>query len=284
MIYDAAIIGTGPAGVSAALNLKIHNKSFIWIGSKNLSDKITKAERIANYPGFLNATGEELNRAFRAQIDAMGIEITEAMVNAVYDMGDHYALNMGADFCEAKTVILTTGVAMKNTLPGEAERVGRGVSYCATCDGALYKGKTVAVVSTNARFEHEVKYLAELAEKVYFLPSYKDPGFIAENVETVTARAAAVEGDKKPFTVKLTGGESLTADGVFFLRDSISLAALLPGLKTEDGHIAVDRSMATNLKGVYAAGDCTGRPYQYTKAVGEGNVAAHSVIEYLSEN
>ena len=284
MIYDAAIIGTGPAGVSAALNLKIHNKSFIWIGSKNLSDKITKAERIANYPGFINATGEELNRAFRAQIDAMGIEITEAMVNAVYDMGDHYALNMGADFCEAKTVILTTGVAMKNTLPGEAERVGRGVSYCATCDGALYKGKTVAVVSTNARFEHEVKYLAELAEKVYFLPSYKDPGFIAENVETVTARAAAVEGDKKPFTVKLTGGESLTADGVFFLRDSISLATLLPGLKTEDGHIAVDRSMATNLKGVYAAGDCTGRPYQYTKAVGEGNVAAHSVIEYLSEN
>ncbi len=282
MIYDAAIIGTGPAGVSAALNLKIHNKSFIWIGSKNLSDKITKAERIANYPGFINATGEELNRAFRAQIDAMGIEITEAMVNAVYDMGDHYALNMGADFCEAKTVILTTGVAMKNTLPGEAERVGRGVSYCATCDGALYKGKTVAVVSTNARFEHEVKYLAELAEKVYFLPTYKDPGFIAENVETVTARAAAVEGDKKPFTVKLTGGESLTADGVFFLRDSISLAALLPGLRTEDGHIAVDRSMATNLKGVYAAGDCTGRPYQYTKAVGEGNVAAHSVIEYLS--
>jgi len=284
MIYDAAIIGTGPAGVSAALNLKIHNKSFIWIGSKNLSDKITKAERIANYPGFINATGEELNRAFKAQIDAMGIEITEAMVNAVYDMGDHYALNMGADFCEAKTVILTTGVAMKNTLPGEAERVGRGVSYCATCDGALYKGKTVAVVSANARFEHEVKYLAELAEKVYFLPSYKDPGFIAENVETVTARAAAIEGDKKPFTVKLTGGESLTADGVFFLRDSISLATLLPGLKTEDGHIAVDRSMATNLKGVYAAGDCTGRPYQYTKAVGEGNVAAHSVIEYLSEN
>ena len=284
MIYDTAIIGTGPAGVSAALNLKIHNKSFIWIGSKNLSDKITKAERIANYPGFINASGEELNRAFRAQIDAMGIEITEAMVNAVYDMGDHYALNMGADFCEAKTVILTTGVAMKNTLPGEAERVGRGVSYCATCDGALYKGKTVAVVSTNARFEHEVKYLAELAEKVYFLPSYKDPGFIAENVETVTARPAAIEGDKKPFTVKLTGGESLTADGVFFLRDSISLATLLPGLKTEDGHIAVDRSMATNLKGVYAAGDCTGRPYQYTKAVGEGNVAAHSVIEYLSEN
>lgn len=284
MLYDAAIIGTGPAGVSAALNLKIHNKNFIWIGSKNLSDKITKAERIANYPGFINASGEELNRAFRAQIEAMGIEITEAMVNAVYDMGDHYALNMGADFCEAKTVILTTGVAMKNTLPGEVERVGRGISYCATCDGALYRGKTVAVVSSNARFEHEVKYLAELAEKVYFLPTYKNAGAIADNVETVAARAVSIEGDKKPFTVNLTGGGSLTADGVFFLRDSISLSTLLPGLREEDGHIAVDRNMATNLKGVYAAGDCTGRPYQYTKAVGEGNVAAHSVIEYLAEN
>ncbi len=283
MLYDAAIIGTGPAGVSAALNLKIHNKNFIWIGSKNLSDKITKAERIANYPGFINATGEELNRAFRAQVEAMGIEITEAMVNTVYDMGDHYALNMGANFCEAKTVILTTGVAMKNALPGEAERVGRGVSYCATCDGALYKGKTVAVISTNARFEHEVKYLAELAEKVYFLPTYKNAGTIADNVETVSARAMSIEGDKKPFTVNLTGGDSLTADGVFFLRDSISLSTLLPGLKEADGHIAVDRSMATNLRGVYAAGDCTGRPYQYTKAVGEGNVAAHSVIEYLAE-
>lgn len=283
MIYDAAIIGTGPAGVSAALNLKIHNKNFIWIGSKSLSDKVTKAERIANYPGFINATGEELSAAFKAQIDAMGIKITEAMVNAVYDMGDHYALNMGADFCEAKTVILTTGVAMKNTLPGESERVGRGVSYCATCDGALYKGKTVAVVSTNARFEHEVKYLAELAEKVYFLPSYKDAGEIAENVERVNARPVAIEGEKKPFSVKLSDGGSITADGVFFLRDSISLATLLPGLATDNGHIAVDRVMATNLKGVFAAGDCTGRPYQYTKAVGEGNVAAHSVIAYLAE-
>ncbi|MBE6723879.1 MAG: NAD(P)/FAD-dependent oxidoreductase [Ruminococcaceae bacterium] len=284
MIYDAAIIGTGPAGVSAALNLKIHNKNFIWIGSKNLSDKITKAERIANYPGFINAAGAELNAAFRAQIDAMGIEITEGMVNAVYDMGDHYALNLGADFCEAKAVVLTTGIAMKNTLPGEAERVGRGVSYCATCDGALYKGKTVAVVSTNVRFEHEVKYLAELAAKVYFLPSYKDAGTIAENVETVAARPTGIEGEKKPFTVTLSDGGSLTADGIFFLRDSISLSTLLPGLATEDGHIAVDRGMATNLKGVFAAGDCTGRPYQYTKAVGEGNVAAHAVIAYLSEH
>ena len=282
MIYDAAVIGTGPAGLSAALNLKIHNKNLIWIGSKELSDKIGKAERISNYPGFPDASGEELRAAFRRHVQAAGLEITEGMVNAVYDMGDRYALSLGADFCEAKTVILATGVAPKSVLPGEAERVGRGVSYCATCDGGLYRGKTVAVVSTAARFEHEVKFLAEVAQKVWFLPAYKDPGSIAENAELVTARPTGIEGEKKPFRVTLSDGSALTADGIFILRDSISLSTLLPGLAAEDGHIAVDRRMATNLKGVFAAGDCTGRPYQYAKAAGEGNVAAHSAIAYLA--
>ena len=126
MIYDAAIIGTGPAGVSAALTLKIHDKNFIWIGSKNLSDKIVKAERISNYPGFVNVSGVELNEAFKRQVEEMGLQITEAMVNAIYPMGDHYALAAGADFYEAKALILTTGVVNKQVLPGENERVGRG--------------------------------------------------------------------------------------------------------------------------------------------------------------
>ena len=282
MLYDAAVIGTGPAGLSAALNLKIHNKTFIWIGAKNLSDKLAKAERVSNYPGFPSITGADLSAAFRAQADAMGLEITDAMVTQIYDMGDRYALNLGADFCEAKAVILATGVAPKNTLPGEAERVGRGVSYCATCDGALYRGKTIAVLCANARFEHEVLYLAQLAEKVYFLPAYKNPGAAADNVVPVSARPTGIEGDKKPFRLTLSDGGELTADGIFILRDSVTLSSLLPGLAEEDGHIAVDRAMATNFRGVYAAGDCTGRPYQFAKAVGEGNVAAHSVIEYLA--
>ena len=98
MLYDAAIIGSGPAGVSAALNLKIHEKNFIWIGKKTLSDKISRAERISNYPGFIDASGAELNAAFMAQVAAMGIEITEAMVNQIMPMGDHYALLAGPDF------------------------------------------------------------------------------------------------------------------------------------------------------------------------------------------
>lgn len=282
MLYDAAIVGTGPAGVSAALNLKIHEKNFVWIGSRNLSDKITKAECISNYPGFINVSGEELNKAFRAQVDAMGIEIIERIVNSIMPLGDHYALMAGSDFYEAKTVILTTGIANTGTLPGESDFVGKGVSYCATCDGTLYRGKTIAVICNNVRFEHEVEYLANLAAKVYYFPMYKDIAVNADNIEIMTEKAAEVLGEKRVSAVKLRNGEAIAVDGVFCLRDSVSLSTLLPKLAAENNHIAVDRTMATNIAGVYAAGDCTGRPYQYTKAVGEGNIAAHSVIEYLS--
>lgn len=282
MIYDAAIIGTGPAGVSAALNLKIHEKALMWFGSRNLSDKASKAEAVNNYPGLPGISGAELNAAFRKHIDAMGLEITDQMVNAILTMGDHYAVSAGPDFYEVRSIILATGVALTATLPGEAERVGRGVSYCATCDGGLYRGRTVAVLCANRRFEHEVAFLAGLAEKVYFFPTYPDSGVSAPNVETMTARIKGLEGDGGVQAVILTNGERLPVDGAFFLRDAIALNALLPKLATEDGHIAVNRAMETNLPGVFAAGDCTGRPYQYAKAVGEGNVAAHSAIEYLA--
>lgn len=283
MIYDAAIVGTGPAGISAALNLKIHEKNFIWLGSKKLSDKVTKAERISNYPGFTHASGEELNEAFCRQIAEMNIEIVEQMVNSIMQMGKHYALMAGSEFYETKTIVLTTGVANTVTLPGESALLGKGVSYCATCDGNLYRDKTIAVICNNARFEHEVKYLSELAAKVYYFPLYSDVAVSEDNVELMAEKTAEILGEKRANGIKLRSGETIDVDGVFCLRNSVALSTLLPGLAVENGHISVDRAMATNLPGVYAAGDCTGRPYQYTKAVGEGNVAAHSVIEYLSD-
>ena len=284
MTYDVAIIGTGPAGLSAALTLKANSKSYLWIGSEKLSDKVTKAEQISNYPGFADVAGEVLNDAFKKQIAAQGLQITDRMVTSIIPMGAEYAIMAGSDFYQAKTIVLATGVANTGTLPGEQELVGRGVSYCATCDGMLYKGKTIAVVCNNARFEHEVQYLAELAEKVYYFPNYKGIGALPGNVTIMDQKACGIQGDKRVSAVELRNGEILPVDGVFCLRDSVSLATLLPGIGTQNNHISVDRSMATNLPGCFAAGDCTGRPYQYAKAIGEGNVAAHSVIEYLAEN
>ncbi len=283
MIYDCAIIGTGPAGISAALNLKIHNKSFLWFGSKTLSDKIRRAEQILNYPALSNVSGEELAKAFRKQIDDMGIEIDDRMISSVIPMGNYYAVAAGNDFFEVRTVILATGVAPATVIEGEAELLGRGVSYCATCDGNLYRGKKIAVLCTSKRFEHEVKYLSELAERILFFQYYKDASAIAENVERVMAKLARIEGERKANAIVLGSGERIAVDGVFCLRESIAPDALISGLLIEGGHIKTDRRMQTNLAGVFAAGDCVGRPYQYVKAAGEGNIAAHSVIELLTE-
>ena len=284
MVYDAAIIGTGPAGVSAALTLKANNKSFLLLGSPDFSDKVRRAERIANYPGLSMVTGAEMNEAFRKQLQDADISVTDKMVTGIVNTGEHYALMAGADFFEAKTVILTTGVAAVGTLTGEAELVGRGVSYCATCDGNLYRNKTIGVICNAARFEHEAAFLAGLAAKMYYFPLYKNPGAVGGSAEVMTDLPVAVLSDGKRLNgVRLKSGTELPLDGLFCLRDSVSLVTLLPDLAMENGHIATDRAMRTNLPGCFAAGDCTGRPYQYVKAAGEGNVAAHSAIDYLAE-
>ena len=284
MIYDAAIIGAGPAGISAALNLKIRGKNFIWLGSRDLSAKVSKAERISNYPGLPGVSGEELNAAFLRHIQAMDIPITDQMVNSILPMGKgRYALMAGSDFYETKTILFATGLANTVVLEGESELVGKGVSYCATCDGELYRGKKIAIVITSPRFEHEANYLAELASEVLLFARYKDCKVDLSHVTVMGATPSAIIGGKRVEAVRCANGTAYPVDGVFCLRESVALSTLLPGLAAEGGHIAVDRAMAANLPGVYAAGDCTGRPYQYAKAVGEGNIAAHSILEYLSE-
>jgi len=284
MIYDVAIIGTGPAGVSAALTLKANEKSMIWLGSPDFSEKVGRAERIANYPGLPQITGDQMNAAFRSQCTELGLTVENRMVTSIASLGDHYGLMAGDTFFEAKCIIFATGVAAVGTLPGETELVGRGISYCATCDGALYRNKTIAAISSSARFEHEVRFLAQLAETVWFFPLYKNVGEMPENVKTMTSKPVRMNQEEgRISSLSLNDGETLPVAGVFCLRDGVSLNVLLPELKTENGHIAVDRSMATNLPGCFAAGDCTGRPYQYVKAAGEGNVAAHSAIAYLAE-
>lgn len=284
MIYDAVIIGTGPAALSAALNLKIHEKTFVCFGSRSMSDKVRKAEKIFNYPGLPQITGEELADRFCEHAKQMEIEIVEKMVTNIFPFEDRYFVTAQDDLYETKTVLMATGVVNTKGFPGETELLGRGVSCCATCDGRLYQGKTIAVVSNSARFEHEVQYLAELASKVYFFPMYAKHQVEASNVEWVKSGIEEITGQQRVSGLKLKNGEMLEVDGVFCLRNAIAPTTLLPTLEVEGGHILVNRQMETNLSGVYAAGDCTGRPYQYVKAAGEGNTAAHAMISYLAEH
>ena len=282
-MLDAAIIGTGPAGMSAALNLKLHKKEFIWFGSTNFSGKVEKSEKIGNYPGISLVSGGELNRLFARQAEEMGLAVTEKMVTTITKAKSHYMLLAENEVYEARTLLLATGVVSARGLKGEQEMLGRGVSYCATCDGFLYRGKNIAVYCADQRYEHEVEYLAEMAEKVYLYAPYRDCAVERSNVTRLDQAIKEVQGDKRVNAVVLSDGQKIAVDGVFFLRNAVAPGVLLPGLAMDGAHILVDRSMATNYEGCYAAGDCTGTPYQIAKAVGEGNVAAHSMIAYLAD-
>lgn len=279
---DIAIVGSGPAGISAALNAKIRNKSYYLFGSASLSDKVRRSERISNYPALSDVSGAELNALLSRQLEGAGIEITEKRITGIYNMGKHFALLADQEEFYAQTVILATGVEAVRPIPGERELLGRGVSYCATCDGNLYKGKTIAVVCDNPAMEEEVEYLAELAGRVYYQPLFKESGFTADNTERLSSAVTGISGEERVRSVRLKDGRELELDGVFFLKQSVSPAVLLRGLEAEDGRILVNRKLETNIKGCYAAGDCTGAPYQIAKAVGEGNVAAHSAIAYIA--
>jgi len=282
-MLDCAIIGTGPAGLSAAINLKLHNKEFAWFGSKAMSEKVRLSEKVANYPGLPMVSGAELARRFQDHAGDMGLKITDKMVSQIMPGRGKFTLLADNDIYEAGTLILAMGVVTARTLPGEAELVGHGVSYCATCDGFLYKGKTIGIVCTAKRFEHEIEYLAQLADRVYLFAQYQGCAVQAQNVERMDKAIAAVGGGRRLASLTLKDGAELAVDGLFCLRDAIAPTTLLPGLAVEKGQITVDRAMATSIPGCYACGDCTGAPYQFAKAVGEGNVAAHSVIQYLAQ-
>lgn len=281
IMYGVAVIGTGAAGISAALTLKALNQDFVWFGSETLSPKIAAAEKIRNYPGLSMVSGAQMRETFLRQIGDMGIEITPKNVTGIYPMDDHYGLLCGQEMFEARSVILCTGVEAVQPVPGELEYVGRGVSYCATCDGFLYKNKHIAVICTTKALEHEIAYLASLAADVLLIPLYRNPAVTGDNIQTLRKKPLAIEGGQK--VERLVFDDRIVeVDGVFMLKQAIAPSVLLGGLETAEGHIVVNRRCETNLKGCFAAGDCTGRPYQYAKAVGEGNVAAHAAVDYLA--
>lgn len=323
-IYDIAIIGTGPAGVSAAITATIRNKKIILFGSRELSDKIRKAHLIQNYPGLPECSGEDLSNAFAAHLEKMGIEITEEKINVVYPMGETFALQtMKNEMYQARSVILACGMVQGKLLPGEEELVGRGISYCATCDAPLYRGRSVAVIGYSPEAEEEVNFLSEVASEVLYFPVYRDEPKVSESVKVLRQIPQAIlnkEAAEEAFSLAqadpakssakdLASGEALSAasdalsvdalhpgqlavqtaegaypaDGIFVLRSSVPAKQLIPGIEMDGEHVKVNLQMETSVPGCFACGDITGKPYQYVKAAGQGNVAALSAVGYLNQ-
>lgn len=284
MRYDIAIIGTGPAGISAAITAKLRNKNIILFGNKDLSDKINKAHSIKNYTGLPNVTGEELATALKNHLNDLDIEITEKRVNAVYSMGEYFALQVGKEMIESKSLIIATGVTASKTLENEDEFLGRGVSYCATCDAHFCKGKDVAVIAYTKEAEEDALFLSEVCSSIKYFPLYDISNEIFDkygNIQIIKDKPIGFAGNMKAEKI-ICENSSYDAFSTFVVRNNISADKLVPGLKTDDTHIIVDLQMETNIKGLFACGDIAGKPYQYIKSAGQGNIAALSAVAYLA--
>ncbi len=161
--------------------------------------------------------------------------------------------------------------------------MGKGVGYCATCDAPpLYKNKPVAIIGYNKEAEEEANFVSELASKLYYIPMYRSDYELSEKIEVINDKPVEIVGEDHVKKLILKDSE-VEADGIFVLKDSVSPSQLVPGLGMEDEHIKVDRKMQTNISGCFAAGDCTGKPYQYIKSAGEGQIAALSAVSYLDK-
>lgn len=280
MTYDLIVLGSGPAGLAAALAARGRDKSVLVIGNRWQDSPLARAELVENYLGMPGVTGSEMLERFTDQARRSGAEfVTGRAVSLMAYNG--FMVTVGSDFYQGKALILAPGVARAAKYPGEGEYLGRGVSYCATCDGMLYRDKDIVVVGRAKDAPHEANYLQSIGCRVTYVAN-KQPEGLNEGISFVGGGRLEVKGEQT-VTALVVDGREIPCAGVFILRDAVAPTDLLPQLETEHGVVKVDRAMATNVEGVFAAGDCTGAPLQIAKAVGEGHIAALSACEYLDK-
>lgn len=321
MIYDSIIVGKGPAGIQAALYMKRANLNILVIGKDGGS--LEKAEKIENFYGQETAlSGEELINKGISQIEKLGAQvITDEVVGIELSFAESTTKNgienqenqenkenMESKLDEyneannkiifkvktvkneytSKTIIMATGTNRKAPLiKGIKELEGRGVSYCAVCDGFFYKDKNVAVIGNGNYAISEVEALLPITNKITILTNGKDEVLVRnKNVECNTKKISAVTGEKKVEKIIFKDNTVMNVSGIFIaegIATSLDLAKKI-GAEIEGDKLVVDNNtMQTSIPGIYAAGDCTGEIYQISKAVYEGMKAGLAVIKYLKE-
>lgn len=267
MSYDIIIIGGGPAGLTAAIQGRVRGRSVLVVTNEPTASPLCKAPAMDNYPGIPGVSGLELVETLVRQAKELGAEIRLGRAIAVMSAGESCFVSIGSDVVEGRTVILAMGVSRAAPLAGELEYLGRGVSYCATCDGMFYRGREIVVAGNAPDLKEETEYLRGIG---CLVTEARLPGL-------------TVLGGQKVTGVRTAAGEEIPCEAVFLLRATLVPDRMIPGIELEDSHIRVDRNMRTNLPGVFAAGDCTGQPLQLAKAVGEGQMAAHSADQYMEQ-
>ena len=280
MIYDVIIIGAGPAGISAGLYTQRANKKTLIIYNEKSS--LEKASKIENYYGFPNGiSGKELYQNGIMQAKNLGIELKKEEVIKIEKIKETFEVSTSNRKYISRNVILATG-NKKNTpdIKGIKELEGKGISYCAICDGFFYRGKDVAVLGSGDYAISEVNDLLNVANKITILTNKKKvPDFRAENVKAETRGVIAVKGENQLESIELEDGTKLEVDGLFVAQGvagSTDFARKL-GALVKDNKIVVSDKMETTIQGLYACGDCVGGIYQIAKAINEGMIAGMNV-------
>ncbi len=296
--YDVIILGGGPGGLTAGIYTARQGLKSLLFEAKQLGGRAWGPHKIENYPGFPSGvTGTELMDAFVEQARTFGVEFKEETVVGLTDMGETKMVLTRGGFYQAKTVIISTGVQRRQmSIPGEQELKGRGVSYCAICDGPFFIDQVVAVVGAGKDAVEDAMRLSDTAKKVYILPGSED--FTAdkeslnellerENVKVLDGSAlTSIEGEDVVTHITIENGpvESLDVSGVFLIPEVMGTTGLIldAGIETNDrGQIIVDESQMTNIDGIYAVGECVTGGMQIITAAGEGAKAGLAVFRHI---
>lgn len=281
-MYDIAIIGGGPAGLSAAVTARARNKKVLLFEGSGFSPSLVKAHLVNNYLGMPNISGKNMIDQFVAHAKEIGTEFQEQKVINISPTDEGFNVITADGAFQALSIILTIGVSKTQSINGEKEFLGRGVSYCATCDGMFFKGQKVAVVSNLEHALPEVQFLAEICSEVLFITDLAiPPNKFGANVKIMTDKIENITGTTGVNAIEFKNSRA-DIHGVFIIREADPVENILAGIKSRGKSIIVDELMATNISGVFAAGDCTGQPWQISRATGQGQIAALSAINYLA--
>lgn len=290
MEYDVAVIGTGPAGLQAAIHAARKKVSVVVLGK--VANSAMTGTHVENYFGIPGTKdGDSILADGIGQAKAFGCQFVELNVISAEDVGGSFVITAEDDSTyEVKSVVIATGVSRKSLgVPGEKELFGKGVSYCAICDCNFYRGKVVAIVGDETEAAVSAAMMTRYASKTYWVsadvrasPVAKDKAIAAGAIHLATT-VENIKGEGKVTSMVLSDGSEVEVDGVFIelgAKSSADLAMDLGVMPEMDDSIKVDRQCGTEVPGVYACGDVTGKPWQVAKAVGEGCIAGLSAADH----
>lgn len=298
-MYDLIILGAGPAGLTAGIYAARGGLNAVIVESKAVGGQAALTAEIENYPGFASVSGYELVSLMQAQCEALGVSFVFDAPVALALEGDVKRVDTAySGTLEARAVILATGALPRTLgLERESELMGGGVSYCATCDGAFFRGKPVAVVGGGNTAVEDALYLEKFASEVYLIhrrDALRADAILADRVKNSGVHivwdsvVTALDGDKKLQSVTLKNVKSgdtssLAVNGLFVAVGQKPATEGLTGVELDGGYIVTDSEMRTSLPGVFAAGDVRKKTLrQVVTAAADGAVAAESAIKFLN--